>query len=95
MSLVALAVIVRPTAAITWFPLCVWHAYLSRHSLIKLFKQIALQGYINLVFECSIIVSKLFIIVLMFYYYIMDETGQFMLLLLSATPLVTNVNVGM
>ena len=49
MPLVALAVIIRPTSAITWFPLCLWHLYMARHSLVKLTKQFALRGYHSLI----------------------------------------------
>ena len=41
--MVALAVVIRPTAAIVWLPMCAWHVWMYRHvawRIIKMFAEI-------------------------------------------------------
>jgi len=45
-TLVALAVVVRPTAAIVWLPLVMWHMWMYRSSFWKLTKMFAERGYV-------------------------------------------------
>ncbi|KAK2191499.1 hypothetical protein NP493_49g03045 [Ridgeia piscesae] len=47
-TLVALAIVVRPTAAIVWLPLVMWHMWMYRSSFWKLTKMFAERGFVVL-----------------------------------------------
>ena len=44
--LAGLAVVVRPTAAIMWTPMCLWHLYMYRHVLWKVARLFAEKGLV-------------------------------------------------